>query len=97
MTRIRLALMLYFFMVAHKAACQTLKKAFLKSMKTVEDLLMLEIFFRENSYVKIYSVVRLPALKPACSSAMISACGFNLFSMIFSMTSLGWLTRLIVR
>ena len=33
MTQIRLALM-YFFMVAHKAACQTLSKAFLKSMKT---------------------------------------------------------------
>ena len=32
-------------------------------------------------------VVLLPALKPACSSAMIfSACGFNPFSMIFSMT-----------
>ena len=36
--------------------------------------------------LKICSVVLLPALKPACSSAMIfSACGFNLFSMIFSM------------
>ena len=34
MTRIRLVLMFYFFMVAHKAACQTLSKAFLKSMKT---------------------------------------------------------------
>ena len=34
MTGIRLALMLYFFKVAHKAACQTLSKAFLKSMKT---------------------------------------------------------------
>ena len=30
----RLVLMLYFFMVVHKAACQTLSKAFLKSMKT---------------------------------------------------------------
>ena len=31
-------------------------------------------------------MVLLPALKPACSSAMIFfACGFNLFSMIFSM------------
>ena len=30
-------------------------------------------------------MVHLPALKPACSSAMnLSACGFNLFSMIFS-------------
>ena len=36
--------------------------------------------------LKICSVVLLPALKPACSSAMIfSACGINLFSMIFSM------------
>ena len=29
--RIRLEMMLYFFMVAHKDACQTLLKAFLKS------------------------------------------------------------------
>ena len=34
MTWIKFVLMLYFFMVAHKAACQTLSKAFLKSMKT---------------------------------------------------------------
>ena len=34
MTRMRLVLMLFFFVVAHKAACQTLSKAFLKSMKT---------------------------------------------------------------
>ena len=34
MTWIRFVLMLYFFMVAHKAACQTLLEAFLKSMKT---------------------------------------------------------------
>ena len=33
MTRIRLVLMLYVFMVAHKAACQTMSKI-LKSMKT---------------------------------------------------------------
>ena len=32
-TWIRFVLMLYFFTVAHKAACQTLSKAFLKSMK----------------------------------------------------------------
>ena len=48
--------------------------------------------------LKICSAVLLPALKPACTSAMIfSACGFNLFSMIFSMTLLGRLMRLIVR
>ena len=34
MTGVRFVLMLYFFMVAHKAACQTLSKAFLKSLKT---------------------------------------------------------------
>ena len=40
--------------------------------------------------LKICSVVLLPALKPACTSAMIfSACGFNLLSIIFSMTLLG--------
>ena len=30
----KVVLMLYFFMVAHKAACRTVSKAFLKSMKT---------------------------------------------------------------
>ena len=44
----------------------------------------------------ICSVVLLPALKPACSSALISACGINMFSMIFSMTLLWWLMRLTV-
>ena len=34
MVRVMLALMLYFLIVAHKASCHTLSKAFLKSMKT---------------------------------------------------------------
>ena len=34
MTWIKLVLMLYFFMVAHKAACQSLWKIFWKYMKT---------------------------------------------------------------
>ena len=34
MARMMLALMLYFLMVAHKASCHTLSKAFLKSIKT---------------------------------------------------------------
>ena len=39
-----------------------------------------------------------PALKQTCSSAMVfSTCSFTLFSMIFSMTLLKWLMRLIVR
>ena len=50
MTWIRLVLMLYFFMVAYKAACQTLSKALLKSIKNmVEVLLVLEIFLTENA------------------------------------------------
>ena len=56
----------------------------------VEVWLVLEIFSHRMFKLKICSVVLLPALKPACSSAMIfSACGINLFSMIFSMTFLG--------
>ena len=40
--------------------------------------------------LKICAVVLLPALMPVCYSAMVfSTCGFNLFSMIFSMTLLG--------
>ena len=34
MPRMMLALMLYFLIVANKASCHTLSKAFLKSMKT---------------------------------------------------------------
>ena len=44
--------------------------------------------------LNICIVVLLPALKPACSSAIItSACGWSLFRTIFSMTLLGWLIR----
>ena len=53
-------------------------------------MLELEVFLTYILRLKICSVVLLPALKSAWSSAMIfSACGFNLFSMIFSMTLLG--------
>ena len=46
MTRIRLVLMLYFFVVAHKASCQTLLKAFFEVYEDmVEILLVLDIFF----------------------------------------------------
>ena len=44
-TWIRFVLMLYFFMVAQKAACQTLSKAFLRVYEDmVEVLLVLGIF-----------------------------------------------------
>ena len=46
MTYIRFVLMLYFFMVAHKAACHTLLKDFLEVCENimVEVLLVLEVF-----------------------------------------------------
>ena len=48
---IRLKLMLYFFMVAHKAACQTLKVEDLLEVyeDMLEVLLVLEIFLTEDS------------------------------------------------
>ena len=56
---------------------------------TAEVLLVLDILLTKILRLKICSVVLLPALIPTCSLAMIfSACGFRLFSMIFSMTLL---------
>ena len=53
MTLIRLVLMVYFFMVAHKAACQTPSKAFLRSMRDmIEVLLVPVIFLTEDSQVE---------------------------------------------
>ena len=47
----------------------------------VEILLMLQVFLAEDP--EICSVVLFSALKPACSSAVISsACGWSLFRMI---------------
>ena len=47
------------------------------------------IFSQRILRLKICSVVLLPAVKPACSSAMIlSACGFNMCGVILSMTLL---------
>ena len=58
----------------------------------VKALLVLQAFLTEysNLRLKICSVVLHPALKPACSSLMISsACSFSLFRRILSMTLLG--------
>ncbi len=55
----------------------------------VEVMLVLEIFLTEDSSVEDLHC-GAPSCSEACSSVMIfSACGFNLFSMIFSMTLLG--------
>ena len=47
---IRFVLMLYFFMVVHKAACQTLVEGLLEVYEDmVEVLLVMEKFFTEDS------------------------------------------------
>ena len=52
----------------------------------VEALLVLQVFLTEYSKIENYSVVLLPALKPACSSLMISSvCGFSLFRRILTL------------
>ena len=62
-------------------------------LEVYEDMVEILLILRLN----ICSVVLLLALKPAYSSAMISsACGWGLFRMIFNMTLLGWLIRLMV-
>ena len=64
----------------------------------VEVLLALEKFLTEDSYVEDLLCGAPACSGLACYSAMtFSACGFNLFCMIFSTTLLGWLLRLIAR
>ena len=85
------ALILYFSMVAHMAACHTLSKA-LKSVKTWYRFCWCWIYFSYRILMlKICSVVLLLALNPVCSSAIISlAWGLSLFKMTFSMTLNDW-------
>ena len=66
MVLIRLSLMLYSLMVAHKAACQTLSNAFLKStIDTVKALLALQVFLTE--YSKIENLLSCaPSYSEAC-------------------------------
>ena len=63
----------------------------------VEILLTLQVFLAEDPQIEhVFCGAFFPALKHACSSAVIcSACGWSLFMIIFNMTSLGWLIRLI--
>ena len=63
----------------------------------VEILLILQVFLAEDPEIE-YLFCGPPSGSETClSSAMISsACGWSLFMMIFSMTLLGWLIRLMV-
>ena len=65
MSRLMLALMLYFLLVAHKASCHTLSKAFLKSEDMVEILLMLQVFLAEDPEIE-YLFCGAPAGSGTC-------------------------------
>ena len=53
MVQTRFALMLFFRVVAHKAACHTLSKAFLEiDEDMVQILLVLEVLFTQDSEVE---------------------------------------------
>ena len=87
MAHMMLALMLCFLIVTRKASCLTLKSF----------LWCCRCFAQRILRLNMCSVVLLPALKPACSNAVISsACGWSLFREIFNMTLLGCLIRLTV-
>ena len=52
MVRTRFALILYFRMVAHKAACHTLSNVFEIDEDMVQILLVLEVLFTQDSEVE---------------------------------------------
>ena len=63
----------------------------------VEILLMLQVFLAEDPEIEHLFCDAPSGSEPTCSSAMIySACGWSLFMLIFNMTLLGWLIRLMV-
>ena len=94
MVQPRLALILYFCMVVHKAACYTLSKAFLE----VQVLQMLEVIFTQDSKVEdLFCGAPFGSEPSLCSSAIISsAWDFSPLKMTFSMILLKRLMRLIV-
>ena len=90
MSQTRFALILYFFMVAHKSACVTLLAALSKSVKTRYSLCWLTQDFKVEDLF-----CGAPSCLNTCSLAIIfSAWVLSLFSMTFqhdflSMTLLG--------
>ena len=79
MVRTRFALILYFRMVANKAVCHTLSKAFLKiNEDIVQILLMLEVLFTQDSKVEVL-------FRGAPSNSEPSLFFSNYFSVIIGM------------
>ena len=92
MVRTRFALILYFRMVAHKAACNTLSKAFFEInedmvqillMLEVLFLLMLEVLFAQGAYCKRLSKQEKVVMhsRPQCSPDR-TLCDFFWFSRL---------------
>ena len=63
----------------------------------VEILLMLKVFLTEGPEIE-YLFCGAPSGSETCLLFVMisSACGWSLFRMIFNMTLLGWLIRLMV-
>ena len=90
MVRTRFGLILYFRMVAHKAACHTLSKAFFEiNEDMVQILLVLEVLFTQNSEVEdLFCGVSSGSEPSLFFSNYSSAWGLSLFKTTFSMTLL---------
>ena len=91
MVRTRFALILYFRMVAHKAACHTLSKAFFEiDEDMVQILLVLEVLFTQDSEVEDLFIGASSGSEPSLfySAIISSAWGLSLFKITFSMTLL---------
>ena len=99
MVRTRIQPILYFLMPAHKAACNTMPKAVLKSGSEdiVRSLLMLQVLLTQESEDEGVFCGSSSGSEPTYSSAIISsAWGLSLFEMTFIMTLLELLMRLMI-
>ena len=91
MARARCALMLYFHMVAHKAACHTLSDALILIYEDmVRILLMLKVLFIQGSEAEYLFLGASPGSEPSLFfSNNIFSLGFEPVQDDFSMTFLG--------
>ena len=82
MLRTRFALILYFRMVAHQAACHTLSKAFFEiNEDMVQILLMFEVLFTQNSKIEDLFCGASPGSEPSLFfSSYFFSLGFKTLS-----------------
>ena len=99
MVRTKFALILYFRMVTHKAACHTLSKAFFEiDEDMVQILLVMEVLFTQDSEVEDLFCGASSGSEPSLffHNYFFSLGFLSLFKITFSMTLLDRLMRLIV-